>query len=134
MIADGTPVGDYHSWVRPVGPDCPRCSCCTVALCEMGAQSLEGCEGHTSHSARSVVQGCPCSSATTSGTVRHTLAVWHEHLTREEKAAPGAADRLHEVFKRRVLGPQTAKDPTLVGPRLRELIEELWPSAAGSGG
>lgn len=130
MIADGTPVGDYHSWVRGPGADCPHCPCCTAVLCEVGAQALDGCAGCSSHSAQSIVAGCPCSSADTPGTARHALAVWHEHVQREEDADPGAAARLQEVLNERVWGPEVAQDPAKVGPRLRALIAELWPPEA----
>lgn len=133
MIAHGTPAGDYHTWVRPNGQDCPHCECCTAALCEVGASLLDGCEAHTSWDARELVRGCPCSSAATEGTVAHTLALWHEHVRRENDAEPGVHERYHSMFVERVLGPGTAKDPAQVGPKLRELIEELWPEPAEGG-
>lgn len=133
MIAHGTPVGDYHSWVRPAGADCPDCECCTQALCAVGRTVLDGCEGTASWASRELVRGCPCSSAQTQGSVAHTLAVWHEHLEREEAQTPGSNIRYHRVLVERVFGPDTAKDPTQVGPKLQELIDELWPEPAVGG-
>ena len=131
MIAHGTPAGDEHVWVSSGAPECERCECCTAGLCEVGATLMGGCEDATSEAARDLVRGCPCSGEDTEGTVRHTLAVWHEHVEREVAQDSEAGTRLHAVFVERVLGPETARDPASAGLRLRELIDQLWPSAVG---
>lgn len=95
---------------------------------------MEGCEQATSEAARALVRGCPCSSAQTEGTVAHALELWQELVRHENAREPGVHTRLHRMFVRHVLGPDTAKDPTVVGPKLRELIDESWPDQSRASG
>lgn len=125
----GTPVGDFHSWVRVGGPECPRCDCCTVALCEMGVSLLDGCEQAASYSSQELVRGCPCASA--DGSAQQAMALWRDLISHEHQKDPARADRFHSLFVERVLGPETAQDPSQAGRRLRALIAELWPDRSG---
>lgn len=96
-FAHGTPVGDYHSWVRPASEPCPDCPCCTVALCGAGREHLGGCGNVPGCTDREAVWRCPCGRGP--GTVEATmdemrsivLALPAEHQHAAAAAAQAAA-------------------------------------------
>jgi hypothetical protein len=42
-FADGTPVGDHHSWSKPPSEPCPYCKCCSEALCKIAVAKNSAC-------------------------------------------------------------------------------------------
>lgn len=79
-------------YVRPVQKDCPRCGCCSERLCEKGRNSMARCAGHATDEVRSIVDGCPCSAATTKRTAAWRIA--QIRATKRAKAMPLAAGPL----------------------------------------
>ncbi|MYX33455.1 MULTISPECIES: hypothetical protein [unclassified Streptomyces] len=59
-------------YIRLPQPDCPDCHCCSAVLCARGRTTVSACAGKTSREAREIVDGCPCSAQSTTGT-----AAWH---------------------------------------------------------
>jgi hypothetical protein len=60
-FAHGTPVGDYHSWVKPPPPDCPDCPCCTLAR-RRAQEHHTRCVVFVQSGADTMdVSNCPCS-------------------------------------------------------------------------
>lgn len=63
-------------YVRPQNKPCPSCDCCTAPLCERGRGSVLRCAGHVGPSElRGHVEGCPCSAASTPGTLAWRAAM-----------------------------------------------------------
>lgn len=54
-------AGDFHQWVRPVGPECPGCECCSAVLCTTAAARGLPC-ATVGASADFNLDRCPCAA------------------------------------------------------------------------